>query len=320
MRIKLTVENWIQLLSPQLLAFIFLFFATKDSENLLVLFIKVIYYLINFFLPLGAEFNYFRCLATANIIIILLMLAPFLSYDRKTGRRFKTKYGMIDEYETVTANIKVDINYYFQIMLFHIILVVIYFYTADKIKLSDNVNHSSKIEKKYSNEKENNNNLQLNNEEDNYKEDVFENQYYNELEEAERLNNMATAAEEEEEEEESQNREENNRIKIFLCSNYLKYSEAENECLERDMRLPTYKELLFISKDDDLKKQLKIINSNKVFWSSTDYKIGEEYTERLYISNQISEDKKTFKKTYNPFTEKTIMTDVEISESCFCVD
>jgi hypothetical protein len=315
MKLKLTVLNWVQILLPHLLALIFYVYAENDSQNFIVLFFRMIYYFINIFLPLGGEFNYFRCLTAATIIIILFMLAPFMTYDRKTGRRFKTKYGMIDEYETVTANIKVDINYYFQIMLFHILLVVIYFYTADKIKLSDNVNHSSKIEKKYSNEKENNNNLQLNNEEDIYKEDVFENQDYSEVEEAERISSIAAA------EEESQNSEENKRIKIFNISNYFKYSEAENECLGRDMRLPTYKELLFISKDDDLKKQLKIINSNQVFWSSTDYKIGEEYTDKQsVITNQIGEDKKKFKKTFNPFTEKTIITDVEIYESCICVD
>ena len=136
---------------------------------------------------------------------------------------------------------------------------------------------------------------------------------YSEIEEAERLSSIA-------EEEERHNKEVNNRIKIFNVSNYLKYMDAENVCLEREMRLPTYEEMMLISKDVDLKNQLQVINSNEGFWSSTDFKITEDkYFTKEFLNNQISEDKKKYKKTFNPFNEKTIITDVEIDKRCFCI-
>jgi DNA-directed RNA polymerase subunit RPC12/RpoP len=106
-KFKLSVTNWIQLLSPQIFAIIFLNVVGSESKNIIALFFEVIYLTIDLFLPQGI-FSYWRCLSISNIIIILLMIAPFLSYQRKTGRSFHTKYGKIDEYETVESKFVSD--------------------------------------------------------------------------------------------------------------------------------------------------------------------------------------------------------------------
>lgn len=126
MKIRLSVLNWIQLLSPQVLVLIFINVVGANSKNVFAMFFELIYLFIEFFLPEGG-FSYLRCLAVSNIIIILFMIAPFMSYQRKTGRSFKTKYGKIEEYETVESKFVADSMLYFYIMLLHVLIVVLYY-------------------------------------------------------------------------------------------------------------------------------------------------------------------------------------------------
>lgn len=131
MKIKLSIWNWIQLLIPQLIAIIFLSFAKSNSGNVLVLVIKILYHLIDLFLPNG-DFTFFRCLAVSSIIMVICMLAPFASRQVKTGRSFKTKHATYEEYHTVDSKFQADSMNYFYIMLFHILISVFYYYTIDK--------------------------------------------------------------------------------------------------------------------------------------------------------------------------------------------
>jgi hypothetical protein len=313
MKIRLTIENWIQLLSPQVLAIIFLFFATKESENILVLFIKIIYHLIDFFLPLGAKFNYFRCLAASNIIVILLMLAPFMSYDRKTGRRFKTKYGMIDEYETVTANMKIDITYYFEIMLIHIILVVVYFYTADKSDSSISYEKNNNTEESIKNRSD----YSFDNKIDEYdnSENEISNEYYNEdkfnreREQAEQASNLLYYNE--------LNLE---TLEIYNNKYLVEYSEAESICLTKNMRIPSYDEIIKISNDSESFKQLNPNLKSEGFWTSTEYKDDEDYLYSETLQKENNGMTIKYMKTYNPFSEKTTKTDIRVNKNCICIN
>jgi uncharacterized protein (TIGR02145 family) len=153
MKLRLSTWNWIQLLLPQLIAVVFLFVGESTSESIMVLFFKIIYLLFDFFLPNG-DFSYWRCLAAASIAMVLGMIAPFMSYKEKTGRSFKTKHATYDEYRTVESKFQADSMNYFYIMLLHILIVVVYYYTADKTEDKINLDNTLKTEESINSEGE----------------------------------------------------------------------------------------------------------------------------------------------------------------------
>ena len=117
------------------------------------------------------------------------------------------------------------------------------------------------------------------------------------------------------------NSTENNTIKpkykIYEIGQYLNYYDAEEECGNRNMRLPNYDELIEISNSEERLKLNPILKSEG-YWSSTVYNEGETYIKKESISESTSPI--IFKKSYNPYTEETIMTDVKLLKNCFCIE
>lgn len=106
------------------------------------------------------------------------------------------------------------------------------------------------------------------------------------------------------------------KYKIYNINDLLNYFDAEEECRSRNMRLPTYDELIEISKSEELLK-LNPISKSESYWSISDYIDGQVYSkkESIQSNNPIN-----YKKNYNPYTEETIMTDVKMQKNCFCIE
>ena len=100
MIMKLSFWNWVHLLSPYIIAAISLHY--------------------------GLDNTYWNCLFGSHLFIFLFAIIPFASREEKTGRSFKTKYGKIDEYQTVESNYQPStITGY--IMLLHLIGIILFF-------------------------------------------------------------------------------------------------------------------------------------------------------------------------------------------------
>lgn len=97
---KLTIWNWIHLISPFIIAEVALKY--------------------------GLDNTYWNCLFGTNIFTVLLATIPFMSREEKTGRTFKTKYGKIDEYRTIESNYNPQITF-FAIWFFQIAQIILFF-------------------------------------------------------------------------------------------------------------------------------------------------------------------------------------------------
>ena len=84
------------------------------------------------------------------------------------------------------------------------------------------------------------------------------------------------------------------------------------------MRLPRYEELVEIANSSELLKNLKPNDKSQSYWSSTEYIEGQAFSNKEEIQNE--NESKIYRKNYNPFTEKTIMTDIKMSKNCICVE
>lgn len=156
MEFKLSTSNWIQLLSPQFLAVLFLLTSTdniEENSNIFSGLINLIYQFVSLLILPEGNITYFRCLAVANFYIILLMIASILphEYKVKTGRSFESKHARFDEYKTVKAGPSyVPDNYiYFVILLIHILIIVLYFKTGSHIISNNNENTTTVIDSSY---------------------------------------------------------------------------------------------------------------------------------------------------------------------------
>lgn len=109
------------------------------------------------------------------------------------------------------------------------------------------------------------------------------------------------------------------KYKIYDLGHSYNYDEAESECISRKMRLPDYNELIEISNSPELIKNLKGNDKSLSYWSSTDYIEGEPFSNKETIQGG---DIKNYKKNYNPYTEKTIMTDTDtrMTKNCTCIE
>jgi hypothetical protein len=107
------------------------------------------------------------------------------------------------------------------------------------------------------------------------------------------------------------------QYKIYNLGHLTNYIDAESECRNRKMRIPNYDELLEIANSPDLMKNLKPNDKSESYWSSTDYIEGQDFINLERIQN---DDSKNYKKNYNPFTDKTIMTDIKMSKNCMCIE
>ena len=106
---------------------------------------------------------------------------------------------------------------------------------------------------------------------------------------------------------------------IYDLGQSFNYDEAESECIKREMRLPDYDELLEISNSPELVKNLKANDKSLSYWSSTDYIEGQPFSN---MESVHGDNAKKYKKNYNPFTDKTIMTDTDIrmKKNCLCIE
>ncbi|MDD2673927.1 MAG: hypothetical protein PHF81_03505 [Flavobacterium sp.] len=106
---------------------------------------------------------------------------------------------------------------------------------------------------------------------------------------------------------------------IYDLGQSFNYDEAESECIKREMRLPDYDELLDISNSPELVKNLKANDKSLSYWSSTDYIEGQPFSN---MESVHGDNLKKYKKNYNPFTDKTIMTDTDIKmkKNCLCIE
>jgi hypothetical protein len=96
------------------------------------------------------------------------------------------------------------------------------------------------------------------------------------------------------------------------------YSDAENVCQSKNMRLPTYTELIEINKSD-LRVNLSPKDKSITYWTSTNF---DETEENRYISKvfyQENESNVIFHKTFNPFTEKTEFIDSKMKCNFICI-
>lgn len=107
------------------------------------------------------------------------------------------------------------------------------------------------------------------------------------------------------------------KYRIYDLGYPTNYNEAESECSSRKMRLPNYDELIEISYSSELMKNLKTNDKSESYWSSTDYIDGQPFVNKESIQG---DDSKKYKKNYNPFTEKTIMTDTRLKKNCTCIE
>lgn len=107
------------------------------------------------------------------------------------------------------------------------------------------------------------------------------------------------------------------RFRIYDLGHSINYIEAEAECRSRGMKMPDYNELLEISTSPELLKNLKTNDRSQSYWSSTDYIDGQPFMNKESIKG---DDPKSYKKNYNPFTEKTIMTDTRLTKNCICIE
>ena len=106
---------------------------------------------------------------------------------------------------------------------------------------------------------------------------------------------------------------------IYDLGQSFNYDEAESECIKRKMRLPDYDELLEISNSPELMGNLKANDKSLSYWSSTDYIEGQPFSN---MESVHGDNVKKYKKNYNPFTDKTIMTDTDIrmKKNCLCIE
>lgn len=109
----------------------------------------------------------------------------------------------------------------------------------------------------------------------------------------------------------------NPKFKIYDLGYIINYTDAESKCRNRNMRLPNYNELLEIANSPDLMRTFNPNDKSESYWSSTDYIEGESYRHKEQIGEGGS---KIFKKNYNPFTEKTTMTDTRMLKNCLCIE
>jgi hypothetical protein len=107
------------------------------------------------------------------------------------------------------------------------------------------------------------------------------------------------------------------KFQIYSFQYPVEYSVAETECAKKQMRLPNYEELYEIGNSSELLKNLKPYDKSISYWSSTEYKEGQNYSRKE--SNSGDEPKK-YKKNYNPYTENIIMTDISLSRNCICIE
>ena len=99
---SLSVLNWVHLISPYLIAIVYK-------------------------LSVGEEANFWVCLALSCFVMgILLTGARFGDKTEKTGRSFETKkYGRLDEYTTVKANIQEASENFWRITYLHTFVMVV---------------------------------------------------------------------------------------------------------------------------------------------------------------------------------------------------
>jgi hypothetical protein len=105
--------------------------------------------------------------------------------------------------------------------------------------------------------------------------------------------------------------------RIYNLNYSINYIDAESKCKILNMRLPDYEELLEVSNSPELMKNLTTLDENGSYWSSTDYIDGDPFDNKESIRG---DDSKKFKKNYNPFYKKTIMTDTRLTKNCFCIE
>lgn len=107
------------------------------------------------------------------------------------------------------------------------------------------------------------------------------------------------------------------RFRIYDLGYPINYLDAESECRNRKMRLPDYNEFLEICNTPELLKGLKTNDKSLSYWSSTDYIDGQPFVNKESVQG---DDLKNYKKNFNPFTEKTIMTDTRLTKNCICIE
>lgn len=113
------------------------------------------------------------------------------------------------------------------------------------------------------------------------------------------------------------NKSETPKFKIFNFEYQLEYSVAEAQCAKKNMRLPSYEELVEIANSSELLKNLKPYDKGESYWTSTEFKDGQNFS---FKEMKSGDEPKIFRKNYNPFTEKTIMTDIRMSKNCICIE
>ena len=107
------------------------------------------------------------------------------------------------------------------------------------------------------------------------------------------------------------------KFQIYNFEYTNQYSDAESQCARKKMRLPRYEELVEIANSPELLKNLKPNDKSQSYWSSTEYIEGQTFSMKESISGDVPI---IYRKNYNPFTEKTIMTDIRMSKNCICVE